>query len=37
MNTTMKRDVIDILFDLLDLFNLFIEVLRNFGRFLNRE
>ncbi len=37
MNTTMKRDVIDLLFDILDLFNLFIEVMRNLGNFFNRN
>jgi hypothetical protein len=37
MNTMMKRDVIDFLFDILDLFNLFIEVMRNLGNFFNRN
>ena len=31
------RGIMDFMFDLFDIFNLFIEVLRNFGEFLSRN
>lgn len=33
----LKKDIVDTLFDIFDLFNLLIEVLRNLGDFLSRN
>mgnify|MGYP006293384579 FL=1 len=35
MKSYPQRGTMDFLFDLFDIFNLFIEVFRNFGRFLS--